>query len=87
MKAKHLFPVMALPLLFSCTQEDLVAPQGNGDGNVTLQNRIKVGKVAFTGDQKPGSRFDFADAQWENGDMFRLFLMDEWNDTSCGEGL
>lgn len=87
MKAKHLFPVMALPLLFSCTQEDLVAPQGNADGNVTLQNRIKVGKVAFTGDQKPGSRFDFADAQWENGDMFRLFLMDEWKNTSCGEGL
>lgn len=87
MKAKHLFPVMALPLLFSCTQEDLVAPQGNVDGNVTLQNRIKVGKVAFTGDQKPGSRFDFADAQWENGDMFRLFLMDEWKGTSCGEGL
>lgn len=87
MKAKHLFPVMALPLLFSCTQEDLVAPQGNVDGNVTLQNRIKVGKVAFTGDQKPGSRFDFADAQWENGDMFRLFLMDEWKNTSCGEGL
>lgn len=86
MKAKHLFPVMALPLLFSCTQEELVAPQGNENGDVTLQNRIKVGKIAFTGDQKPGSRFDFADAQWENGDMFRLFLMDEWNETSCGWG-
>ncbi|MDY3266787.1 MAG: hypothetical protein SOX26_04570 [Phocaeicola sp.] len=86
MKAKHLFPVMALPLLFSCTQEELVAPQGNDNGDVTLQNRIKVGKIAFTGDQKPGSRFDFGKAQWENGDMFRLFLMDEWNETSCEWG-
>lgn len=87
MNRKYLFAALALPLMFSCTQDEF-AVQGTDSANNALQNRIKVGKVAFTNaEDKADTRFDFAEASWEEGDMFRLFLMDDWaNGSSCGWG-
>ena len=47
MNKKYLFAALALPLMFSCTQDEF-AVQGTDSANDALQNRIKVGKVAFT---------------------------------------
>lgn len=87
MKTRYLLTAMALPLLFSCTQDELtVKENGNGE-NVALQNRVKVGKVAFTdGENTADTRFDFRSGHWEEGDMFRLFLMDDWKGNNCGWG-
>ena len=87
MKTRYLLTAMALPLLFSCTQDELtVKENGNGE-NVALQNRVKVGKVAFTdGENTADTRFDFRSGLWEEGDMFRLFLMDDWSGNNCGWG-
>lgn len=78
MKAKYLLTAMALPLLFSCTQDEFIG-QEDGNNSALLQNRVKVGKVAFTDMEGADTRFDFRTAKWEDGDMFRLFLMDQWN--------
>ena len=76
---------MTLPLLAACTQEDLGVQVNNG--NAALQNRIEVGKVAFT--TGADTRFDFGDAAhigWEDGERFGLFLMDDWNEAGNAAG-
>lgn len=76
---------MTLPLLAACTQEDLGVQVDNG--NAALQNRIEVGKVAFT--TGADTRFDFGDAAhigWEDGERFGLFLMDDWNEAGNAAG-
>ena len=88
MKRKIFYAALALPLMVACTQDEF-AVQGVGSAENALQNRINVGKVAFanTEDKGADTRFDFAEASWEQGDMFRLFLMDDWaQGSSCGWG-
>ena len=77
MKTRYLLSALTLPLLAACTQEDLGVQVNNS--NAALQNRIEVGKVAFT--TGADTRFDFGDAAhigWEDGERFGLFLMDDW---------
>lgn len=78
MRVKYLLAAMAAPLFFSCTQDEFVG-QNEGQDAAALQNRVKVGKVAFVNEGEADTRFDYWKATWENGDMFRLFLMDQWN--------
>ncbi len=57
------------------------------NSNAALQNRIEVGKVAFT--TGADTRFDFGDAAhigWEDGERFGLFLMDDWNEAGNAAG-
>ena len=85
MKTRYLLSALTLPLLAACTQEDLGVQVNNG--NAALQNRIEVGKVAFT--TGADTRFDFGDAAhigWEDGERFGLFLMDDWNEAGNAAG-
>ena len=78
---------MALPLMFSCTQDEFDVQGIENNGNA-VQNRVNAGKVAFVGGgDQVDTRFGFESGRWENGDKFRLFLMDEWGKGfSCGFG-
>lgn len=79
MKTKYLLTAMALPLFAACTQEELPGV-GTNDNAVALENRVKVGKVAFTEvEDEADTRLNYLTAQWEQGDKFGLFLMDGWN--------
>lgn len=85
MKTRYLLSALTLPLLAACTQEDLDVQVNNS--NAALQNRIEVGKVAFT--TGADTRFDFGDAEhigWEDGERFGLFLMDDWNEAGNAAG-
>ena len=85
MKTRYLLSALTLPLLAACTQEDLGVQVNNS--NAALQNRIEVGKVAFT--TGADTRFDFGDAAhigWEDGERFGLFLMDDWNEAGNAAG-
>ena len=85
MKTRYLLSALTLPLLAACTQEDLGVQVNNSDA--ALQNRIEVGKVAFT--TEANTRFDFGDAEhigWEDGERFGLFLMDDWNEAGNAAG-
>lgn len=88
MKAKYLLTAMAAaPLMFSCTQDDLLVQENGSNNEAALQERVKVGKVAFIGEKEtPETRFNYVTGKWVDGDMFRLFLMDEWKGYSCGWG-
>lgn len=87
MRSKYLLAAMALPLMFSCTQDEFDVQGIENNGNA-VQNRVNAGKVAFVdGGDQADTRFDFVSGRWENGDKFRLFLMDEWGKGfSCGFG-
>ena len=87
MRSKYLLAAMALPLMFSCTQDEFDVQGIENNGNA-VQNRVNAGKVAFVGGgDQVDTRFDFESSRWENGDKFRLFLMDEWGKGfSCGFG-
>ena len=85
MRTRYLLAAMALPLMFSCTQDEFEVQGENGSN--ALQNRVNVGKVAFVdGEKGADTRFDFLHGRWEAGDKFRLFLMDESNGNDCGFG-
>jgi len=86
MKTKYLLSALALPLLAACTQDEFDVQSGM-NGNAALQDRIEVGKVAFT--TGADTRFDFGDAEkigWEDGQVFGLFLMDDWNEKGNAMG-
>ena len=87
MRSKYLLAAMALPLMFSCTQDEFDVQGIENNGNA-VQNRVNAGKVAFVdGGDQADTRFDFVSGRWEKGDVFRLFLMDEWGKgSSCGFG-
>lgn len=87
MRSKYLLAAMALPFMFSCTQDEFDVQGIENSGNA-VQNRVNAGKVAFVdGGDQADTRFDFGSGRWENGDKFRLFLMDEWGKGfSCGFG-
>lgn len=87
MRSKYLLAAMALPFMFSCTQDEFDVQGIENSGNA-VQNRVNAGKVAFVdGGDQADTRFDFASGRWEDGDKFRLFLMDEWGKGfSCGFG-
>ena len=86
MRTRYYLAAMALPLMFSCTQDEFGVQEDNGSN--ALQSRVNVGKVTFVdGDKGADTRFDFLQGRWEAGDKFRLFLMDESNGEDCGFGV
>ena len=78
MKTKFLLPALALPLMVACTQDELV---GQVETNVPqTEERIVVGPVTFVdGNQSVESRLDYISGNWEDGDKFGLFRMDQRN--------
>lgn len=76
MKTKFLLPALALPLMVACTQDELV---GQVETNVPqTEERIVVGPVTFVdGNQSVESRLNYFTGNWEDGDKFGLFRMDQ----------
>ena len=74
MKVKYLLPAMALPLMVACTQDEVLEQV---DLNAQKTERPVVGKVSFVTEGDIDSRFNYYTAQWEKGDKFNLFMMDD----------
>ena len=72
MKIKYFLPVMALPLMVACSQDELVEQVGT---EVSKVERPSAGKVTFV-NGTPESRFNFYKNNWEKGEKLHLFQMD-----------
>lgn len=81
MKTKYLFYSLALASAFAaCSQEELIeAPVAENN----LANRPVAGVVEFS-TEGVESRFNHESAEWEDGDVFGLYLMDEYKGNFTG---
>jgi len=83
MKTKYFFYSLALAGAFTaCSQEELVeAPVMNDN----VASRPVAGLVEFS-TEGVESRFNHETASWQNGDVFGLYLMDQYVGNYNGEG-
>ena len=81
MKTKYLFYSLAIAGAFTaCSQEELVeAPVAENN----VANRPVAGVVEFS-TEGVESRYNHETTAWDNGDIFGLYLMDEYNGSHTG---